>query len=173
MGSHHPTRKASPVKRKRYNSRLIKQAKSYDIGEICMLFGLHKNTVLHWVKSGLQPIDNKRPMLIYGATLKSFLDERQKKRRQKCAPNQMFCLKCRMPKQPLEGLADLTFKTNKIAHIAALCETCLTPMNRNIKSADIPEFEKALHIKKLGELTLSAPHNPRLNCDFKKDENTC
>lgn len=161
-------RNRPPIKRKRYNTRRIKQAKSYDVNEVCELLGVHKNTVRGWVRDeGMKPIDDCRPMLFMGAELQAFLNERQIKKKRKCNFNQIYCFKCRSPQELAGKMADLTFKTDKIAHLAALCAVCLTPLNRNIKPADIPKFEKVLIIRMLGQPTLIAPSNPSLNCDSK------
>lgn len=166
-------RNAPPKKRKRYNTHRIKLSYSYTVQEICELFGLHKNTVRFWIKNGLQPIDSTRPILIHGAVLKAFLDAKQKKRKQKCAFNQCYCFKCRCPQESTDRLANLTFKTDKIAHLSANCAVCNTLMNRNIRCADIPKFQNALVIQMQGEVTLYAPTHPRLNSDFRKDANQC
>jgi Helix-turn-helix domain len=136
-----------PQKRRNYNLNRIKQARTYDVKEICTLLSLHKNTVLAWVKAGLKPIDATRPILIHGEELKRFLETKQGKRKQKCGFDKFYCFKCREPHAPMVCLADLTQKTPTIAHLKALCENCLTPMNRNINVRDLPKFQKTMVIK--------------------------
>lgn len=74
-----PTKKPA---RRRYPLSRIKQTCSYDPGDIVKLFGIHRNTVRHWLKDGLIPIDDRRPVLVHGTALKTFLTERQRSRRQ-------------------------------------------------------------------------------------------
>ena len=47
-----------PARRRRYRVNLIKQTCLYDTNEVAKLFGLHRNTVRHWFREGLKPIDN-------------------------------------------------------------------------------------------------------------------
>jgi hypothetical protein len=42
---------------RRYPVNLIKLSCIYDPAEIAKLFGIHRNTVRHWLKEGLAPID--------------------------------------------------------------------------------------------------------------------
>ena len=57
MGKRHP------------NHRRVKIHRSYTVDEIARLFGIHKNTVRQWLKSGLPTIDNRRPTMARGADL--------------------------------------------------------------------------------------------------------
>ena len=54
-----------------------------------MLFRVHKNTVRGWLKSGLKPIDGRRPILILGRQLASFIHARREYTRQRCKTS--FC----------------------------------------------------------------------------------
>jgi len=107
--------------RRRYPVNLIKLSCSYDPAEIAKLFGIHRNTVRHWLKSGLVPIDDRRPILISGAALKAFIAERQQARKQKCLPGEFFCFRCRAPRKPWGGMADFSTFNDKIAKAIAFC----------------------------------------------------
>ena len=49
-----------------------------------MLLDVHKNTVRSWLGSGLEPIDDRRPILIQGRKLSRFLRARREQRRHRC-----------------------------------------------------------------------------------------
>jgi hypothetical protein len=49
------------------------------VEEVASLSGTHKNTVREWVKAGLPTCDDKRPMLILGHDLATFLQARRVK----------------------------------------------------------------------------------------------
>jgi hypothetical protein len=66
------------------NPRRIKLHRNYSVEEVATLFRIHKNTVRHWLKQGLQPIDDQRPTLIRGPELVRFITERRKRLKQKC-----------------------------------------------------------------------------------------
>jgi hypothetical protein len=50
-----------PPHRRRYPLGRIKMAQCYDTHEIAKL-GFHRDTVQHWLKEGLTPIDERRPI---------------------------------------------------------------------------------------------------------------
>jgi len=79
MGTRHP------------NPRLAKLHRTYSVEEVARLFKLHKNTVRNWLKQGLTPIDDRRPILILGKELSRFLQERRHKAKQVCGPGRIYC----------------------------------------------------------------------------------
>ena len=94
------------MKRRHPNHRLVKIHRSYTVEEIAKLFGIHKNTVRHWVKEGLATVDDKRPMLILGHVLIAFLQARRVKNKQTCKPGELYCVRCRAPKSPAGDMAE-------------------------------------------------------------------
>ena len=60
--------KKKSARRRRYRVNLIKETYLYDTNEIAKLFGLHRNTVRHWSKEGLRPIDDRRPIFSMAPT---------------------------------------------------------------------------------------------------------
>lgn len=65
------------MKKLKFNTRLIRLTMSYTVQDIVKLYKIHKNTVSHWIKSGLKINDHHKPYLIHGSELKRFLDEKQ------------------------------------------------------------------------------------------------
>lgn len=59
--------------------RRVKIHPSYTVDEAARLFGVHKNTVRAWRKSGLQTIDDRRPILVLGRHLAKFLHDRRQR----------------------------------------------------------------------------------------------
>jgi predicted transcriptional regulator len=135
------------MKRRRYhNHRLVKIHRSYTVEEIARLFGIHKNTVRHWVKEGLATIDDKRPMLIIGHILTAFLQARRVKNKQTCNPGQLYCVRCRAPKSPAGDMADYIPITEKFGNLEAICPDCNAVMNRHVSMARIGEFREKMDI---------------------------
>jgi Helix-turn-helix domain len=157
-------------RRRRYPVNLIKLSDSYDPAEVAKLFGIHRNTVRHWLKEGLVPIDDRRPILVNGAELRAFISGRQKARKQKCAPGEFFCFRCRAPQKPWGGMADFSSLNDKIAKAVAFCSVCETQMHRTIRSADLSKFVAQLNPQTLPSARLTDRPDPNLNCQIEKDK---
>ena len=56
--------------KRKIDARRVKIHRNYTISEVAQLLGVHKNTVQHWLKSGLPHIGEPRPILILGQDLK-------------------------------------------------------------------------------------------------------
>ena len=97
-----------------------------------MLFNLHKNTVRAWLRSGLQPVDNQRPILIQGRQLAGFLYARRMQTRQRCLPGQFYCLRCRAPKTSVDRKAEYRPTTSSSGNLKGTCADCGTRMCRRV-----------------------------------------
>jgi hypothetical protein len=154
--------------RRRYHVNLIKLSCSYEPAEIAKLFGIHRNTIRHWLKDGLAPIDNRRPILVSGAALKAFIIGRQQARKRKCAPGEFYCFRCRAPRKPWDGMADFSILNDKIAKAIAFCSVCETPMHRTIRRTDLPKFTAAIEQQSMASERLIDCPDPIENCDLEK-----
>lgn len=139
--------------RRRYPLNRIKQGGTYEPIDIVRLFGIHRNTVAHWLKQGLKAIDDRRPILIHGTALKRFLSSRQEARRQTCRLDQLLCFRCRAPRSAWGDVADVFPVTDKTAKLSALCSECETPMHRMVRRADLPKIAGLIDLPTLA-LTL-------------------
>ncbi|MEE9910240.1 MAG: helix-turn-helix domain-containing protein [Deltaproteobacteria bacterium] len=134
------------MKKRRPNPRLVKIHRNYSIEEIAKLFDIHKNTVRHWLKNGLITIDDKRPLVILGRVLADFLQTRRAKNKRTCNPGELYCVRCRSPKPPAEGMAEYSPVTEKLGRLIAICPDCESIMNRNVSMARIQEFRSKMDI---------------------------
>ena len=103
-----------------------------------MLYGLHKNTVRGWLKSGLEPIDSGRPTLILGRRLSRFLHARRAQSRQRCRPGQFYCLRCRAPKDPVLRKADYLPVTSTSGNLKGMCGDCGCHIYRRVSVHKLP-----------------------------------
>lgn len=161
-------RSPSPQKmrrRRRYRLNRIKLSVSYDVHDISKLLSIHRNTVRHWLKSGLKAIDDRRPILVHGAELKSFLAEKQQSRRQKCAPGEFYCFKCRVPRKPWGDTADASAHTDKIVKLSALCSVCETEMHKTVRRADLSKLSTVIEIQSMASERISDCPNGIANSD--------
>lgn len=152
----------------RPNPRLVKINRSYTVDEIAKLFGIHKNTVREWIKSGLPVVDNCRPVLILGSELRKFLELKRTKNKQTCQPCELYCLRCRKPQKPAGNMADFTPITDKVGNLIAICPVCDAIINKRINMTTLALISTQMDItftqapKRIGDST-----QPTVNSDFK------
>jgi hypothetical protein len=116
---------------RRYIIRRVKIHRTYTPSEAGKLLGVHKHTVGRWIVSGLPLIERKRPYLIHGADLRTFLVARQP-RKQPLRPGEMYCLGCRTPKRPAGDMADLVGRPATTGTLIGICPTCDRLMYRAV-----------------------------------------
>lgn len=150
------------------NHRLVKIHRSYTIEEIADLFAIHKNTVRKWVKEGLTPSDDKRPMLILGCILVEFLKARREKNKQSCKPGEIYCVRCRAPKLPAGDMAEYSPVTEKFGNLTAICPDCDAIMNRRVSLSRMRELWGNIDISftEPARQLIESP-NPSVNSDIK------
>src|SRR5215468_536265 len=111
---------------RRPNPRRVKIHRSYTVEEVASALGLHKNTVRRWVAGDLKPIDDRRPTMFRGVDVVEFLQKRRTVSKRPCAPGQMYCFKCRTPKNPTGSMADLEVAGPSTGRLVGICPTCGT-----------------------------------------------
>jgi excisionase family DNA binding protein len=121
---------------RRPNPRLVKIHRNYTVEEAARTLRVHKNTVRNWIKQGLPTIDSRRPSLIHGRDLFAFLRTRRKVK-QSCGPDQLYCVRCRMPKPPLAGIADYMPITESSGNLRGTCPDCGCFMHRRVALAKL------------------------------------
>jgi excisionase family DNA binding protein len=153
---------------RRPSHRRVKRHRNYTVEEIAILFGIHKNTVREWIKSGLAHIDDRRPMLILGQDLASFLLARRTRNKRTCQPGEMYCVRCRAPKMAAGGMADYLPDTDKVGALKAICPDCDCMMNRRVSRAKMAQGCGKLEITfPLGLDQVSNSVQPTVNSDLK------
>jgi hypothetical protein len=137
---------SSRRRRTRYPIHRIKLTMTYDSAEIAKLLGVHRNTVRNWLKLGLPKLDDQRPVLIYGRALKAFLSARQERNRASCAVGEFYCFRCRVPRSPWGGIADVIPHSAKTVQLKSICEACETPIHRIVKLTDLAAHAAVLDL---------------------------
>jgi hypothetical protein len=144
------------------NPRLVKLHRNYSVEEIARLFGLHKNTVRNWLRQGLAPIDDRRPLLILGRELSRFLQERRRKAKQVCGPGRIFCVACRAPKVPAGKMGDCIATGPRSGTLCGICPDCDRLIYRrvNLTKIDAIRGERAPYSDGRDEKRKSRRPNP-------------
>jgi hypothetical protein len=120
------------------------------VEEIARLLNVHKNTIRGWIKQGLPTIDHRRPTLIVGSVLSHFLQDRRRHGQRRCAPGEIYCVKCRAPVRPAGGMADYIPTTSSLGALTGICPVCENLIYRRVSQATLNESR--------GDLEVSIPH---------------
>ena len=154
---------------KRLNPNLAKIHRNYTVEEVANLFSVHKNTVRLWLKDGLATNDDKRPLLILGSDLKSYLQLKRQKNKRQCQVHEIYCVRCRVPKIPAENMVDYEPINDDLGRLIGICPACGGIINKYFNIANLGKIQGKLDItlpKALKHINESV--NPLLNSDFKK-----
>jgi hypothetical protein len=158
---------------RRLNGRRIKLHRNYLVEEVAMVFKVHKNTVRAWLKSGLEPIDGRRPTLILGRALSAFLHARRRRVRQPCRLGQFYCMRCRAPKTSANCAAEYRPITSIWENLKGTCSDCGTRMYRRVSLLKIPLLAGVLQVAlPQGQLRIADTACPSLNSDFVQEPET-
>ena len=152
---------------RRLNAGLVKIHRSYSIEEAARTLGVHKNTVANWLKHGLSSIDDRRPVLVQGLVLRTFLHERRNRQKTRCAVGQLYCLKCRAPKSPLDGRAVYIPLSSSGGNLKGRCSDCLRIICRRVSIARLHEFSAVLTISyRQAQPCINDRSAPCLECEL-------
>lgn len=150
------------------NHRHVKIHRSYTVHEVAHLFGAHKNTVRSWIKDGLPTCDDKRPILILGRVLASFLQARRARNKQTCSLGEIYCIRCRAPKPPAGSMAEYIPINEKIGNLRAICPECESIMHQCVSKAKPGQFRGKLDITlPLALRHLGESSQPTVNSDLR------
>ncbi|MGA9070670.1 MAG: helix-turn-helix domain-containing protein [Terracidiphilus sp.] len=157
------------MRKRRPNYRLVKIHRNYTVEEVACLFGTHKNTVRAWVKAGLPTCDRKRPILILGCELAEYLKARRTKNKRPCQPGEIYCVRCRAPKQPAGDMAEYEPITEKFGSLKGICPDCDGMIYRRASRAKLSAIQGNLDISfSEPEPRVSESNLPIVNSDFRQ-----
>lgn len=154
---------------RRTNPRLVKLNRTYDVAELARRLGVHRNTVRHWQRDGLTAIDGGRPVLFHGSTIRTFLAERNARRKSPCPPGTLYCFGCRSPREPALGMVDFVSICATSGNLRAICATCETVMHRRASRASLTAILPGCDVQ-LVEAQRRLNDSPRssLGSDFER-----
>jgi hypothetical protein len=116
----------------------------------------------------LDAITDRKPILILGYVLHSFLDAQRAKAKRPCPPAHFYCLRCRGPKLPAGRLADFIPDTPKTGNLKGICPDCEGWIYRRASLRQLESLNASLDIQiQQADGRLDESAKPRVNCDFK------
>lgn len=133
--------------KKRLNPNLSKIHRSYTVEEVAELYGVHKKTVRNWIKNGLLVIDDVRPLLILGTDLRLFIRQKRKGNKRKCKPSEIYCLRCRAPRNVLPETAKFVQDVGGIGRVFALCSVCDSKVNKYFRWRGLEAIRQELLVE--------------------------
>ena len=133
--------------KRKIDARRIKIHRNYTISEAADRLGVHKNTVQHWLKSGLSHIPEPRPILILGQDLKLYLNDRRRTGRKPCPIGHLFCLRCREPRRPAAQMLDYVPITLTSGNLKGICEVCETFIYRRVALVNVATVSAGCDVK--------------------------
>lgn len=128
------------------NPQRAKIHNSYSVEEVARLFGIHRNTVRAWIKQGLPVCDDRRPVLVLGSHLRSFLQQRRVRNKRPCGPGQLYCVRCRQPRVPAGLMADYRPYSSTGGMLTGICPVCESMIHRRITLAKWPSIRGDLEV---------------------------
>jgi helix-turn-helix protein len=151
------------------NPRRVKVHRTYTVEEAARLFRVHKNTVRDWLTTGLQKIDNRRPILILGRELAGFLHARRQRMRQRCRVGELYCFRCRAPRGSAPGTAKYLPLTPSSGNLRALCGDCGTRMYRRVSLYRLAAVAGNLRVHlPQAQQRIVEGLDPSVNCDLEQ-----
>ncbi len=126
--------------------RRFKKDRSYTIEQVAQLCDCHRNTVRNWQRQGLEPIDDKRPIVFEGSALAAFLEARRNKRRCRLKPGEIYCPPCRAAKEPAGDMAEYVPLTETRGNLRGICPSCGRLIYRVVSRAKIEAIRGKLAV---------------------------
>ena len=131
---------------KKADPRRLRSSLTYTVLELADALDRRPGTVRGWIKQGLPILNSSRPILILGRDAKDFLTARRRAAKRPLNDDQLFCLICKQPRRPFEGLVDLHRETGKPSRIVGFCEECEGVCSRVVSKAQIARLSENFNI---------------------------
>jgi hypothetical protein len=161
------------MSRQRVNPNLVKIHRSYTARELADRLGVHKNTIRHWQRKGLTPVDAHRPCLFKGAAVRAFLAGEHAKRKRPCPAGTLYCFKCREPRAPVSTSVEYVQMRPGSGNLGGICIDCGTVMHRRVRQAAIHSVLPGLLVQiREASPRLSGSSGPSLDCDEERHSAT-
>jgi hypothetical protein len=109
---------------RRFSSRGICKDRVYTIKMAARTIDVSEATFRKWPKDGLRLVTDQRPYLIRGADLIEFLQKREAANKVTMARGQFFCMRCKAPRDPVDGSVSYQPTTDLTGRLSATCGVC-------------------------------------------------
>ena len=129
------------------NWRRVKRNRNFTYDEAARLLGVHKRTVRNWVqRDGLSALTDQRPHLIVGSVLSDFLRSRRQGRKTRMSLHEIYCLRCRMARDPAERMVDCILSEAPTGNLCGICPVCESLMYKRVSLARLDQVCRKLEV---------------------------
>jgi hypothetical protein len=112
---------------------------------------------------------DQKPTLILGSDLIEFGKARRQPKH-KCAPDECYCVRCRVPRVPFDGEAEYVPLNSTGGNLRGLCPDCTTLMHKRVSRRQLSAVSALLTLSfPQGDPNLGDCSNPSMN-DHQKQE---
>jgi hypothetical protein len=132
---------------KRANPMAVKAALTYEIGEAAAALGKSSATIRNWIKDGLPVMASRKPYLISGADIRTYIKAKSQAAKSTLAPDELYCLSCRAGRKPLDMIVAAFPNTPKTTRLMGVCERCSANAARMISNTKTHHFARTFQIK--------------------------
>lgn len=129
---------------RRHGTRRAKIHFSYTLAEVAELYGVHRQTVRHWLGKGLNPLDDGRPILIHGSELNRFHSELRESQKRPCRQDELYCLGCKKPRRPAGSLLNYRHGRGSTGVVVGICPECDRIMRQNVNAERLARLKAKL-----------------------------
>ena len=151
-----------------HNPNRVKLNRSYSFEELAVVLGVHKNTVSTWVKNGLPCLNERRPFLILGVEARAFLREQRTAKKQRCKPNELFCMRCKTPTRAAENLVEYVPLSATKGRLTGCCGRCNSAVNKFVSCKSLVRYSLLFDLSLPKELEhIVDSDDPLLNSGFR------
>jgi hypothetical protein len=133
---------------KRANPMAVKAALTYEVSEAAKALGKSPATIRNWIKDGLPVMASQKPCLISGAALRDFLRAKYRATKSPLAPDELYCLSCRVGRNPVGFAVQASPNTAKTTRLKGQCSRCGAISTRIISNTATDTFAETFHFAK-------------------------
>lgn len=115
------------ARRDRYSMAPIRGNYTYSVEEVAELYGIASDTVFRWIREeGLKRLQGSKKFYVHSSDLRQFLREHNKRNKKPCNADEIYCCKCRVPRQPSANTVQAESLPNGTIRVKAKCGVCGT-----------------------------------------------
>ena len=132
---------------KRANPMAVKAALSYEVSEAALALGKTPATIRHWIKDGLPVMSSRKPYLISGEAIRTYLRAKYEAARRPLGPDHFYCPSCREARQPVDMAATLSPNNARTSLLKGVCDHCGSTCTRMISTSKVSDFARTFNFK--------------------------